>query len=238
MSTNPNSGQNADPADTYGGYAGYRPSKPSDDPYGAYVPPRSTQQGQGGSSTSGAQQADSTYTYGQQRQAGQQYSYGSTQQQQQQQQQTYQPPLSAARGRSYSSSDKSSTGLEARKAALFSYLGGCFTGLVFFLIERKNRLVRFSAAQSIVLFTPLLVVFLALQLLLKIVGAIWLIGGPLAFLLGLIFNFFLFLILIPVGILWLFLMFQAYRGVEVKLPVVGNYAEALMQRFSSRKRTV
>lgn len=237
MSTNPNSGQNADPADTYGGYGGYRPSKPADDPYGAYVPPRSTQQGQRGTGASDAGQSDSTYAYGQTPQAGQQqYSYGSTQQQQQQQ--TYQPPLSTTRGRSYSSSDKSSTGLEARKAALISYLGGCFTGLIFFLVERKNRLVRFSAAQSIVLFTPLLAVFIVLQLLLKIVGAVWLIGGPLAFLLGLIFNFFLFLILIPVGILWLFLMFQAYRGVEVKLPIVGNYAEALMQRFSSRKRTV
>ena len=66
--------------DSYGGYGGYRPSNPVDDPYGA------SQQG-------GSQQSDPNYVYGQQTQ-GQQ---SSDNQGQQQQQYAYEPPESVLR---------------------------------------------------------------------------------------------------------------------------------------------
>ena len=44
---------------------------------------------------------------------------------------------------------KSSTGLDENIAALLSYVFGWVSGLIFFLIEKDSRLVKFHAMQSI-----------------------------------------------------------------------------------------
>ena len=44
---------------------------------------------------------------------------------------------------------KSSTGLDENIAALLSYVFGWISGLIFFLIEKDSRLVRFHAMQSL-----------------------------------------------------------------------------------------
>ncbi|GHO83375.1 DUF4870 domain-containing protein [Dictyobacter formicarum] len=213
MSTNPNQNQQPDPSRPYGGYGGYNPSSSSDDPYGANQP------------GIGSQQSDPNYVYGQ---GGQQYTGGQYQQQQQQQSNTYVPPISVSqRDRDQ---DQSTTGLRSRRAALLSYLGLCFTGIVFFFIERKNSFVRFHAAQSIVVFTPLVIVYV----LLRLISGLWLIGT----LLSPITGCFTFLVLAVGFVLWVFLMLQAYRGVRFKLPIVGDYAEALIARFSKRSGTI
>jgi uncharacterized membrane protein len=54
-----------------------------------------------------------------------------------------QPPATVA---------KSSTGLDENIAALLSYIFGWVSGLIFFLIEKDSRLVRFHAMQSIITF--------------------------------------------------------------------------------------
>ncbi|GCE27439.1 hypothetical protein KDA_29230 [Dictyobacter alpinus] len=212
MSTNPNQGQQPDPSRPYGGYGGYNPSNPAEDPYGVNqaqpapgLPP----------------QGDPNYTYGQ---GGQQYATGQQQQQQQQQQQynAYVPP-SSVRGAS-GSQGSSATDTGSRRAALISYLGLCFTGIVFFFIRRRNSFVRFHAAQSVVVFTPLVIVYVVLQLIAKI----WIIGALLTPILGCL----TFLVVAVGFVLWIFLMLQAYRGVRFKLPIVGDYAEALIARFS------
>jgi uncharacterized membrane protein len=231
VSTQPNQGNNPD-QNSYGGYGGYQPPKPADDPYGAYYQPTGTT---GTAGTAGADgtsnpQSDPTYVYGQQPQQGQQYA--SSGQQQQQQYNTYQPPSSVS-GKSYSASGQTSTGLEPRVAALLSYLGICFTGLIFLIVERKNRLVRFSAAQSVVVFFPLLIVYGILHFIIGLIASIWIIGGLIAFFLN---AAVLVLIIVPGVLIWLFLMLQAYRGVEVKLPIVGQYAETLLRVFSPRQK--
>src|SRR4026209_353495 len=53
---------------------------------------------------------------------------------------------------------KSSTGLDENIAALLSYVFGWVSGLIFFLIEKDSRLVRFHAMQSILLNAVALVV--------------------------------------------------------------------------------
>ncbi len=115
MTTNPNQDQRPDPADKYGGYSGYRPPNPVDDPYGASQEDRS-------------QQSDPNYVYGQQGQ-GQQSRDG---QGQQQQQYNYEPPESVLRRQGRRSSGSSSTSNSAasrgpvekddRKFALYSLL--------------------------------------------------------------------------------------------------------------------
>ncbi|MFN8060662.1 MAG: hypothetical protein U0Q12_16020 [Vicinamibacterales bacterium] len=46
------------------------------------------------------------------------------------------------------SSEGSSTGIPSRLAAALAYTGGCITGLLFLLLERRDTFVRFHAAQS------------------------------------------------------------------------------------------
>jgi uncharacterized membrane protein len=217
MSTNPNRDQQSGASNNYGGYSGYMPSNPADDPYGS----RSQQSGPG------TQQNDPSYVYGQQQQQQQYYNPGAQQQQQQQyynpggQQQSnaYIPPSSVHRNRGANSS-QSVVDARARRLAFLSYLGGCFTGIFFFFVGRKNRFVRFHAAQSIVLFTPLLIAYILLKLISSII------------IIGILVSPIITLISIVGFILWIGLMIQAYLGATVKLPFVGKYAEALVNRFS------
>jgi len=45
---------------------------------------------------------------------------------------------------------KSSTGMQPNVAGLLCYLAGWITGLIFYLIEKENKFVRFHAMQSII----------------------------------------------------------------------------------------
>ena len=223
MTTNPNQSQRPDSAETYGGgYTGYRPSSPGDDPYGA-----------GASQHSGSRQSDPNYVYGQQASANSA-----------QQQFAYEPPESVLRrqsrknaGSSASFTSATSQGpveKEDRIFALCSYAGICFTGIIFFLLKSKRPFVRFHAAQSIVLFTPIAAVWLVLQILTSLLGAIPLIGSLFAGVLSLLIS----IVFTPAAILWIALMILSYRGIRVKLPIVGHYAEVLVARFSSERGNV
>jgi len=161
--------------------------------------------------------------YGQQQGSDQQSSSG---QQQQQQYGTYQPPGSAARGTS--AHDPTSTGLNARTEALISYALWWFSGLIFFLIERKNRFVRFHAAQSFIFFGGVSVVLAVLHF----ISIIPILG----FFLSLPLAFATTIISILAVIVWLFMIFQAYRGVNFRLPIISGYADSLIDRFTSKKK--
>lgn len=205
MSINPNQGQNPDPTDPYGGYSGgyTPPTQPPYDPTDPYANPTSGQQG-----------TNQNY---------QQAGYD-----QQQQQQYYQPPLSATRQqKTYDSQDATSLKMSANTEAFLSYLFWWVSGLFFFVLERKNRFVRFCAAQSFLFLGGSFVLYVILRL----ITIIPIIG----FLLSPILNCLVFVVLIPAALVWLFLMLQAYRGVKVKLPIVGDYAERLVDRFSRKK---
>ena len=102
---------------------------------------------------------------------------------------------------------KTSTGLEQNVAGLLCYLVGWVTGLIFLLIEKENRFVRFHAMQSIVVFGALTVASIILSFI-PFIG--WIIGWLLG-LLGLA--------------LWIVLMVKAYQNQMYKLPVAGDFAE-------------
>ena len=102
---------------------------------------------------------------------------------------------------------KSSTGMQPNLAALLSYLAGIITGVIFFLIEKENKYVRFHAMQSIVTFGFFLVANVAL-------GFIPVIGWSFMPLLGILQL-----------IVWIILMVKAYQGEKFKLPVIGDIAE-------------
>jgi uncharacterized membrane protein len=102
---------------------------------------------------------------------------------------------------------KSSTGMEENVAALLSYVLGWITGLIFFLIEKESKFVKFHAMQSIITFG-------ALTILAIILTPIPLLG----WVLGVI-------IWILEVVLWIVLMIKAYQGAKFKLPFIGDLAE-------------
>ena len=102
---------------------------------------------------------------------------------------------------------KTSTGLDENLAGMLCYLLGWITGLIFFLIEKDNKFVRFHALQSLITFGGLTVLFMFLGFI-PFVG--WMLFPVLA---------------IVQLILWILLMVKAYQGVQFKLPVIGDLAE-------------
>jgi len=103
--------------------------------------------------------------------------------------------------------EKSSTSIEPNLAAALSYLVGFVTGIIFLVVEKENRFVRFHAMQSTLVFAGIVLLDILLQIV-PILGALIVI----------------FLVIPASAVLWLFLMFQAYQGEEFKLPFVGQMA--------------
>jgi uncharacterized membrane protein len=105
------------------------------------------------------------------------------------------------------SGKKTSTGLDQNVAGLLCYAGWWITGIIFFIIEKENKFVRFHAMQSIITFIAFWVISIILTVL-PVVGVI----------LGSIFW-------VITVILWIILMLKAYQGTMFKLPVIGDIAE-------------
>ena len=104
----------------------------------------------------------------------------------------------------------STTQLEPNVAGLLCYLAGWITGIIFLVIERKNKFIRFHAMQSIVTFGFLTIASILFSAL-PFVG-----------------NFFAIAIGILSLILWIVLMVKAYQGELYRLPVAANIAEGIL----------
>jgi len=113
---------------------------------------------------------------------------------------------------------KCGSGVEQRVAVLLCYVLGWIGGLIFFLIEKENKFVRFSAMQSIILSAGWFAVWLTLAITSTIMGFIA--GG-----LGLVFTVLNFLVALGVIGLVVLLAVQGWKSVKVKLPIVGQLAE-------------
>ena len=226
-------GQDKNSEDEYRtGYGGYGRYTAPQQPGSANTPGSGQQYGQ----QSGGQQSSYGQQGSQQQQGYQQSSYGQQYQQQEYEpgstsntsntSSTYQPPFSATQG--ISAQGPTSTGLSARTEAILGYLFWWLGGLVFFVIERKNRFVRFHAAQSIIFFGGVSVLLEALHL----ISLIPLLG----FLLSIPLSFAGTIITVIAILTWLFMMFQMYRGRNFRIPIVSEYADRLVDRFTSKKK--
>lgn len=108
------------------------------------------------------------------------------------------------------------TGLEPNIAALLAYLFDIIGGLVFFLIEKDNKFVRFAAAQSMSLGVLNL--------------AVWWVIIPLLTTITFGFGF----ILWPVYslgylVIRIMLMVKAYNNEEWELPVIGKISRGFIK---------
>ena len=101
---------------------------------------------------------------------------------------------------------KSSTGLDENVAGALAYFMWFFTGILFLVIEKNSKFVRFHAMQSSLLFGGLFVINLVLGFTLVF-----------AMLLPLVW-------LVELG-LWLFMMYKAFNKETFKLPIIGDIAE-------------
>lgn len=102
---------------------------------------------------------------------------------------------------------KTITGLDQNIEALLCYVVFWVTGLLFLILERENKFVRFHAAQSLATFLPLFAIWILLS---------WIpvIGPVVSFLIRLL-SF----------ALWILLMVIAFQGKKTKLPWAGDFAE-------------
>jgi uncharacterized membrane protein len=102
---------------------------------------------------------------------------------------------------------KTVLGIDENIEGLLCYVLGWITGIVFLVLEKENKFVRFHAMQS-------LATFLVLFIILVIIGMIPFVGWVISILIS------IFML-----ILWLFLMYKAFKGELYKLPIVGEFSE-------------
>ncbi len=108
---------------------------------------------------------------------------------------------------------KTSTGLDENIAGLLCYVLGWISGLVFFLIEKENKFVRFHALQSIIVFGTIHLALIIFWSISRIPFIGW------------VFGVITGLISVLAIVLWILLMIKAYQGEKFKLPWAGNLAE-------------
>jgi uncharacterized membrane protein len=108
---------------------------------------------------------------------------------------------------------KTSLGMDENVEGALCYVLGFITGIVFFVMEKDNKFVKFHAVQSIATFLPLMVIQWIISSLFWSFSLMWL-AAILSSLLSLI-----------ILILWLVLIMKAYQGEMFKLPIVGDIAE-------------
>jgi uncharacterized membrane protein len=126
---------------------------------------------------------------------------------------------------------KSSTGLDENIAALLSYVFGWVSGLIFFLIEKDSRLVRFHAMQSILLNAAALVVGIVLWVVWVVLAIIFaMVSDVLASVISLVLGLAITVFYIGLLIAVILCLVKAYQKQYFKLPVLGNFAE----KFSAK----
>jgi uncharacterized membrane protein len=140
------------------------------------------------------------------------------------------PPVQASTA-SPAVATKSSTGLDENVASLLAYLFHAVSGLIFFVVEKNSRLVRFHAMQSIILTGVFVVVGTALWILSFVIGIIvGYISSLLGFLVSVVIGLIGLVFLIAMFVAWVLCMIKAYQGQFFKLPVLGNFAEKFSQK--------
>ncbi len=124
---------------------------------------------------------------------------------------------------------KATFGLEENVASVLCYVLVWITGIVMYLVEKKNKTVRFHALQSFLTFLPLM-----------ILGWIFIwIGSPsvtyssyMGYTVPTGYNpgipaliWLSWAIWAITAILWVIFIIKAYQGEKFKLPIIGDIAE-------------
>jgi uncharacterized membrane protein len=113
-------------------------------------------------------------------------------------------------------------GLADNVAGALCYSLWWLTGIIFLVIDKRHS-VRFHAAQSIVVFGMITILY-------WIVGAMFATSIAFgAFGMGWTMGYAIFILIRLVGlVLWIFLMFKAYQGQQFRVPIAANIADSLV----------
>mgnify|MGYP003288735490 CR=1 FL=1 len=126
---------------------------------------------------------------------------------------------------------KSSTGLDENVAALLSYIFGWLSGLIFFLIEKDSRLVRFHAMQSLLLNVLVIIVGIVIWV---VTVVMWLIStqiaGFVSALVSLVATLVWVVFCIAILVAVIMCLIKAFQNQYFKLPIIGNFAEKFSQK--------
>jgi uncharacterized membrane protein len=104
-------------------------------------------------------------------------------------------------------SKKTSLGMEENVEGLLCYALSWVSGLVFLLIEKDSKFVKFHAMQSLITFLGLMVFGYIIRFIPFIGGLVSILMWPLQL------------------VLWIILMVKAYNKEMFKLPVIGDFVE-------------
>jgi len=116
------------------------------------------------------------------------------------------------------------SGLAPHVAAALAYLFGFVGGIVFLVLERQNRAVRFAAMQSILLFAAWLAAWIAYSILFAVLGLVPFVrllvsalAAPVSFLVEAVFF-----------VAWLLCVVRSFQGQTLRLPFLGELAERFL----------
>lgn len=112
--------------------------------------------------------------------------------------------------------EKNAFGLSENVASALCYLFAYVSGIVFLIAEKENKVIRFHALQSIIWFGALAVLSGAVYLLF---GWVFLLGG-LALRVVSVVQF----------VSWVYLVYSAFVGKMIKLPIIGDAVWAQIDR--------
>jgi uncharacterized membrane protein len=114
----------------------------------------------------------------------------------------------------------SSTGLSSRTASALAYGGWWMTGLLIWFLERRDRVARFHAAQSVVVFGAIgLLTVLLCTLAAASLSFLPAAFGPLLWAAGLVF--------VLGVVLWAVSLWKVASGRDWRIPLAANYADRL-----------
>lgn len=127
-------------------------------------------------------------------------------------------------------------GMDPKIAAAISYIW--IVGVIFFILEKENKFVRFHALQSILFGVANSVVMILLGILAFVLTFVFGIGGAMvggamqslvSLLIGLVWLLFWVIgLLMFAGLI--FAAVKAYQGKKFKLPIIGNIAENMVNK--------
>lgn len=121
-------------------------------------------------------------------------------------------------GQTGSSGKTGGSGLTPNISSLLCYICAPITSIIFLLIEKENKDVKFHAWQG----TFFGAAVIGLNLVLNLLGIVM---GHLADFLGaLILSFIIPVVWLGVVVLWVICLVKAYQGERWKLPVIGEMA--------------
>ena len=126
---------------------------------------------------------------------------------------------------------KSSLGIEGNAAAALAYIGPF--NIVFAIIEKENRFVRFNAFQSLMAGLTLLVIDMAAVVLGMILTFVF-IAAKAQGLVALIWMLLWLVIMIGSLVFIIFIIMaavKAYQRQMFKLPLAGNWAESIVRKM-------